>query len=343
MDDLRNRHDTEIAQLKSKFAKEISDKQEAHAAKLEDVNNKHCSAMVALKTEMEDAADKHREEVRVLEEKLQLKSDEVEQLRKRFQEAQAQIATITEQLKRSEVEHASALQQQEVDFVTEKRILIEEHKVDTEQLLETHLKETTEMNDQFERVKANLENQAAVLTERVRELQELYDSRPSREEDLERIMVLDAELKEKITEWKKMKEEMQFYKMELVNREQNYNKTFGSCPTVGKVDPLAKRNSMTSSSHNEGPKMHVVQKQQPGGVAGGLGIGNNVGPPLMPGTKEWADKKRLSKAQTSQALEDPGIDKKRLSKARTSEEPQWVPERRLSPQRPGNTSNASTQ
>ena len=32
---------------------------------------------------------------------------------------------------------------------------------------------------------------------------------------------------------------MKFYKLELVNREENFNKMFGTNPTVGVLNPLA--------------------------------------------------------------------------------------------------------
>jgi hypothetical protein len=38
---------------------------------------------------------------------------------------------------------------------------------------------------------------------------------------------------------KKAAEDMKFYKLELVNREDNYNKMFGSTPMVGVMNPGA--------------------------------------------------------------------------------------------------------
>ena len=38
---------------------------------------------------------------------------------------------------------------------------------------------------------------------------------------------------------KKAAEDMKFYKLELINREDSYNKMFGSNPNVGVLNPLA--------------------------------------------------------------------------------------------------------
>jgi len=57
---------------------------------------------------------------------------------------------------------------------------------------------------------------------------------------------------------------MQFYKLELVNREQNYNKVFGAAPNVGKMDPMAaKKNAMNGAE----PKMRLLA---PGGGMNGM-------------------------------------------------------------------------
>ncbi len=38
---------------------------------------------------------------------------------------------------------------------------------------------------------------------------------------------------------KKAAEDMKFYKLELINREDSYNKMFGSNPNVGVLNPLS--------------------------------------------------------------------------------------------------------
>ena len=43
---------------------------------------------------------------------------------------------------------------------------------------------------------------------------------------------------------RKAEDEMEFYKMTLINSEENYNKVFGSKPKVGSLNPLeAKQNN----------------------------------------------------------------------------------------------------
>merc|ERR1712232_509463 len=145
--------------------------------------------------------------------------------------------------------------------------------------------------------------QIDMLQQRVQELQDLYDQRPSREEDVERIEALEAEMEEKENTIKKLVDEMQFYKLELVNREQNYNKVFGASPLVGTLNPVAAAGAGKKGAQ---PQMRVVQ--QPGAnmqMQMGLPpLGNLVGggaPTGAPGAPPGANsvKRSLQKRPSS--------------------------------------------
>lgn len=61
---------------------------------------------------------------------------------------------------------------------------------------------------------------------------------------------------------KKAAEDMKFYKLELINREQSYNGMFGTNPNVGIINPLgAKMNALNknlvSQKNIEGKKQRV--------------------------------------------------------------------------------------
>lgn len=60
-----------------------------------------------------------------------------------------------------------------------------------------------------------------------------YDNRPSREEDVRRIRKLEADAIESRNVAARAREEMAFFKRELLNREENYNKKFNANPVVG--------------------------------------------------------------------------------------------------------------
>lgn len=66
----------------------------------------------------------------------------------------------------------------------------------------------------------------------------MYQQRPSRPEDLDLVKQLQDDILAKEQALKKAAEDMKFYKLELINREQSYNTMFGTNPNVGLMNPL---------------------------------------------------------------------------------------------------------
>ena len=88
------------------------------------------------------------------------------------------------------------------------------------------------MQGEFQEASDLMDKKYKQLLESFTELQDLYDIRPSRPEDLELIKQLQEDIVQKDNLLKKAAEDMKFYKLELINREESYNKMFGKTPTV---------------------------------------------------------------------------------------------------------------
>merc|ERR1719313_3020225 len=284
--------------MKESHEAQIRDSAAAHQKAIEAMQEEHKAAVAKLEEQAQSEAARHAAELSKSEAALKAEteqhSNEKEQSRQlqgRLLEAQSSIDDLSSKLRSAEKAHEEALQRKDDEFAKEKRNIKEQHKAETERLLEVHLRETAEMKEQFDRARELQDMQIDMLQKRLQELQELYDSRPSRPEDLERIAALEAEVEEQTATVKRLVEEMQFYKLELVNREQNYNKVFGASPTVGVMNPIA---SKRNSSSGAAPQMRLVQ--QPGAGMNGMNMGlpplgamvssNNLAggncPPTMP-------------------------------------------------------------
>jgi len=70
------------------------------------------------------------------------------------------------------------------------------------------------------------------------ELQAIFQNRPSRTEDLELIEKQKSDIQVMAAELKKAIEQLNFFKLELINREQSYNQMFNANPNVGVVNNL---------------------------------------------------------------------------------------------------------
>lgn len=99
-----------------------------------------------------------------------------------------------------------------------------------EQLIQEQTNEIGELQGEFQTASMLMDQKYRQLNERFQEITELYDQRPARPEDLELIQQLQEEVISKEAAIKKAAEDMRFYKLELINREQSYNAMFGAQP-----------------------------------------------------------------------------------------------------------------
>merc|ERR1719354_967971 len=77
------------------------------------------------------------------------------------------------------------------------------------------------------------------LNLQIEELEDQYERRDSRDEDLEMIVQLKLAVEQKEHQIQQIMVDKKYYQMELVNRETNYNKVFNSNPNVGVLNPRA--------------------------------------------------------------------------------------------------------
>jgi len=82
------------------------------------------------------------------------------------------------------------------------------------------------------------------LNQKFLEIQEMYNGRPTRPEDTNLIQKLQDEILQREADLKKAAEDMKFYKLELINREQSFNNMFGNNPSVGFMNPMQAANKV---------------------------------------------------------------------------------------------------
>jgi len=166
-------------------------------------------------------------------------------LEKQYNEMKSLKDDIQKNLERTivEIENMKKIHQDELRNLMmrktqEQNDLENKYKAQLDKLIKDQIQETEEIKTQFSNVHALLEQKYKQLEEKFDELQELYDTRPSRGEDLEMIRTLQEQVSEKDNLLKKAAEDMKFYKLELLNRENSYNKVFGAKPNVGVYNPI---------------------------------------------------------------------------------------------------------
>ena len=116
------------------------------------------------------------------------------------------------------------------------RTLMSDHKSEIQRLNQTHLSETKQLNNEFFEAKQAMENAHHELEGRFKDLEARFLSRESRPEDVERIRFLEAQMVKKDAEIKSVREEMRYFKLELLNREENFNSKFSRGPNQGQMN-----------------------------------------------------------------------------------------------------------
>ncbi len=122
------------------------------------------------------------------------------------------------------------------------------HKDEIQKYLEQNYKDTKELEEEISQIHTQQSDQVKMHVQQVADLKRLYETRPSRQEDLVAISRLESLVKEKDAAYIKLTEQMKFYKLELLNREENFNKVFKQQPLVGTVNPLSMPTSLSKQS-----------------------------------------------------------------------------------------------
>jgi len=226
-------------QLASREAELISQHTRAlHDAMARAADELH-AAQEASAAELEAA----RSEIRRLISLLEAGSDEASALREALARAAEETAAV-----RKAAEQAQAALQHEM-LAQQERAALElgrerqQAKETLDQLLAEQLNETRAMTAEFQKAQALLQEQVGQLREQLRGLQARLDAREPRAEDLATIEQLLRQLREKDEIVRRTYEEMKYFKLELQNREENFNKNFGGGPRVGVMMPTASKGS----------------------------------------------------------------------------------------------------
>ncbi|KAH7487958.1 Protein FAM184A [Phytophthora ramorum] len=140
-------------------------------------------------------------------------------------------------------------------------------KREMDKLLEENLAETKQLSDEFEETRRVMAEKVAYLKTTITEWQDKYARRESRTEDVARIVELDRLVVEKDALVRRTLDEMAYFKRELLNREEMYNKTFARTPNVGMLQVLKPHVQMQQSLNPMPNPMHATPPPRSRGKA----------------------------------------------------------------------------
>jgi hypothetical protein len=133
----------------------------------------------------------------------------------------------------------------------------------------------------LEATKQEFQNAMHQQGEQIKELEEdldemhvRYKNRESRQEDLRMIEELERQMVDKDKLVEKTKEEMLYFKREMLNREESYNTKFNAAPNVGVMNVLKTKDKTKGGPGKKPTTRHPVPQNN------GMGMGMNSGPSL---------------------------------------------------------------
>ncbi|TYZ65305.1 hypothetical protein PybrP1_002313 [[Pythium] brassicae (nom. inval.)] len=289
--------DTElrVAQLITSHRDALEQRSQHHALALKELGDRletqRWSELLALRTETtqharELAAQKDRERADALREAQARHDAAVGSLQSQAEQLQSQLAQTARELSSSvrAAERLSSALDAKTKEAAERVAALERAgreqvetlkraaKQDMDRLLEENLAETKLLSDQFEETRRLMADKVTLLKQAVAEWEERYARRESRPEDVSRLAELGRLVAEKDALVRQTLDEMAYFKRELLNREEMYNKMFARAPNVGVLNVLK-------------PHVQLQAQMQAPTPQGGLGLGGSAAPQTKRKTK----------------------------------------------------------
>ncbi|XP_072264926.1 protein FAM184A isoform X3 [Pyxicephalus adspersus] len=218
-----------------------------HAAAIDQLRNHHHQEMEAVAEELERHKDLSKRQesellgrIAELEKQLRHQEQHVANLNKELLILHESINTLTKELEFKGKEILRIRSEANQQIRVHEQDLNKKHEEDKNDLTAAHIREKQRIMAEFAKTQAVLMEKNSALQVSLTEMEEKYQNREPRPEDLQVISELKDMVAERDQLIKKLIEDKKFYQLELVNRETNFNKVFNASPNVGVINPLVK-------------------------------------------------------------------------------------------------------
>ncbi|KAH0622264.1 hypothetical protein JD844_024410 [Phrynosoma platyrhinos] len=247
-----------------------------HAAAIDQLRHNHQQELAAAQMELERSIElnRHQEKEFVcrisdLQDELRHRDHHISELDKEILALHENISALTKELefKGKEVLRIRSESNQQIRLYEQD--LNKKHEKELDVMTADHIREKQSMLADFNKTQELLKEINSALQVSLEEMEEKYQNRESRPEDVQLI----AELKDLITERdqliKKLIDDKKFYQLELVNRETNFNKVFNASPNVGVINPLVKQKKKNDKPANRFVSVPNLSALESSGVGNG--------------------------------------------------------------------------
>ncbi|XP_062980804.1 protein FAM184A [Elgaria multicarinata webbii] len=247
-----------------------------HAAAIDQLRHSHQQELAAAKMELERSIElsRHQEKEFVcrisdLQDEVRHRDHHISELDKEILSLHENISALTKELEFKGKEVLRIRSESNQHIRLHEQDLNKKHEKELDVMTADHIREKQSMLADFNKTQELLKEINSALQVSLEEMEEKYQNRESRPEDLQLI----AELKDLIAERdqliKKLIDDKKFYQLELVNRETNFNKVFNASPNVGVINPLVKQKKKNDKSANRFVSVPNLSALESSGVGNG--------------------------------------------------------------------------
>ncbi|XP_075124148.1 protein FAM184A isoform X2 [Leptodactylus fuscus] len=247
-----------------------------HAAAIDQLRNHHQQEMETAATELERHKEYSRRQeteymgrIAELEKQLKHQEQHVSNLNKELLILHESINTLTKELEFKGKEILRIRSEANQQIRIHEQDLNKKHEEDINDLTTAHITEKQVLMTEFAKTQAMLMEKNSALQVSLTDMEEKYQNRESRPEDLQVISELKDMVAERDQLIKKLIEDKKFYQLELVNRETNFNKVFNASPNVGVINPLVKQKKKNDKSTNRFVSVPNLSAVENSGIGNG--------------------------------------------------------------------------
>ncbi|CBZ52330.1 conserved hypothetical protein [Neospora caninum Liverpool] len=244
--DLKQKCDAQAEQRVQALKKQLDTASAAHAEERERLESSMEQQISAIEAQMQEKVEQFEATKNKLLQQCEQSNKESEERRRTVETLQGEVVSLDTTLKDIRAEMRS----QQNRHVEEVKNLTAEHAAKIEEIEGIHRQKCAAMEAVYEQtLEAKkyemefLEQEHSKNLERAREelstLHSKLQGRPPRDEDVNLIALLNDRLVYCESQMDTLQQKIQTYKLELLNRETNYNRLFNAHPVMGVVDPRA--------------------------------------------------------------------------------------------------------
>ncbi|XP_065919483.1 protein FAM184A-like isoform X2 [Dysidea avara] len=242
---LKEKHQNELAHR-------IKEANENHASALDTLKIDHSKEIVGYQKSVQDLTGQKDKEVKdcmskisMLEGKVQDQAAEIKQSNITTSELKRAVKDLNKEMELKVQQILTIRRESTAQLQHREQELLKAHKVELKSSSSYYEHKIQLLLADFNKAKDILNTELTISKERLEDMKRRYQNRESRPEDLEQIRYWKNIGSEQEAELSQLMSEKRFYQLELVNREQNYNKVFNANPTIGVLDPLQTKKKHT--------------------------------------------------------------------------------------------------